>query len=351
MTPTRISEELPARARSAVTTQAELATMLRVVALADYTRPLAVATFAMLGIAECLQNPRDAASVAGELGLDPTALRRLLRALVSCGLLTEPQPGKFELLPETRFLLDEHPCSLRHAYALLPADIRAWGCLEYSLRTGQAAFEHVHGRSLWQYLSEHPEAGARFNRSMQDLSRLEAVWLLDAYDWNRFATLVDVGGGNGAMIVALLEAFPALRGVLFDLPRVIAQAVALVERAGVAQRCRLEAGDFFARVPAGRDAYVLKRIVYSYDDADAVRILRRVRAAMRQDSRALLLEPVRRRGNGFDYGKLLDMQMLILGSGRVRDRHALRELLAASGLRLRRIIPAPLVAIVEATPE
>lgn len=325
--------------------------MLRVVALADYTRPFAVGAAATLGITEFFQQARPAESVAAESGLDPDALRRLLRALVACGLFAEPEPGIFALTPTSQFLLDEHPWSLRGAYALLPADVRAWAHMPYSLRTGQGAFEHVHGQSLWQYLSEHPEERALFDRSMEAMSRLETVSLLDAYNWTQFSTLVDVGGGNGTLLVAMLTAFPALRGVLYDLPQVVARAVGLAEAAGVAERCQLEGGDFFTHVPAGHDAYILKRIVYSYDDADAIRILQRVRAGMRQDSRVLLLEPVQRKGSGFDYGKLLDLQMLILGGGMVRDRHALRDILKTAGLRLRRIIPTQMAAIVEALPE
>jgi len=326
--------------------------MYRVAALADYTAPFAVGAVATLRIAEFFrEGTRTAESVAAESGLDPNALQRLLRALVAKGLFSEPETGLFSLTASSQFLLDSHPWSLRSAYMLMPADVCAWGRMEYSLRTGRGAFEHAHGQSLWRYLSERPEESAQFDNSMEALSRLETVWLVDAYDWAQFRTLVDVGGGNGATLVAILTAFPFLQGVLFDLPQVVARAVARMETAGVEERCRIESGDFFVRVPEGHDAYVLKRIVYSYDDANATRILQRVRSGMRQDSRVLLLEPVQRKGSGFDYGKLLDVQMLILGGGRVRDRHALRGLLATAGLRLRRIIPTPMAAIVEALPE
>ena len=116
-------------------------------------------------------------------------------------MLAEAEPDRFSLTPESQFLLDAHPFSLRGAYALMPADVRAWAHMEYSLRTGLGAFEHVHGRSLWQYLSEHPAAAAWFDRSMADMSRLETVALLDAYDWAQFRTIVDVGGGMGVMLI------------------------------------------------------------------------------------------------------------------------------------------------------
>src|ERR1039458_2250171 len=326
--------------------------MYRVAALADYTAPFAVGAVATLRIAEFFrEGTRTAESVAAESGLDPNALQRLLRALVAKGLFSEPETGVFSLTASSQFLLDSHPWSLRSAYMLMPADVCAWGGMKYSLRTGRGAFEHAHGQSLWEYLSERPEESAQFDSSMEGLSRLETVWLLEAYDWTQFGTVVDVGGGNGAMLLALLTTFPSLRGVLFDLPQVVARALGRAEMASVQERCQIESGNFFTRVPAGYDAYVLKRIVYSYDDSEAIRILQRVRAGMRQDSRILLLEPVLRKGSGFDYGKLLDIQMLILGGGRVRDRHGLRHLLGTAGLRLRRVIPTPMAAIVEGLPE
>jgi hypothetical protein len=233
----------------------------------------------------------------------------------------------------------------------MAADVRAWGQIIYSLRTGKSAFEYVHGESLWEYLALRPETSAQFDSSMAVLSRLETLWLLDAYDWTQFTTVVDVGGGNGSLLLTLLREFPALRGTLLDRPQVIERVMAQKETADLEGRCQLECGDFFVSVPAGSDAYVLKRIIYSYGDADANRILNRVRSGMKPHSRLLILEPVLRRGNAFDYGKLLDMQMLILGGGRVRDRHALRDLLKSAGFRLRRVIPTPMVSIVEALPE
>ncbi|MDP9106902.1 MAG: methyltransferase domain-containing protein [Candidatus Eremiobacteraeota bacterium] len=266
---------------------------------------------------------------------------------MQCGLFAEPSPGVFALMPAAEFLRDAHPWSLRGAYTVQPADVRAWADLGYSVRTGRSAFERVHGRSLWDFLRGDPDASATFDRSMADLSRLETLWLLDAYDWAQCETVVDVGGGNGALLVALLRAVPSLRGVLFDLPQVLARATNSVEAAGVAPRCQVEGGDFFEGVPAGFDVYVLKRIVYSYDDADAVRILRRVREAMKPGGRVLVIEPVRRKRDESGYGALLDMQMLVTGGGRSRDRAALRALFASAGLHLRRIIPTPMAALVE----
>lgn len=329
----------------------ELDVALRLTALADYSRACAIGAIATLGIAELFQEPRSAAAAAAEASLDAAALRQLLRALVSCGLFEEPQREVFVLGAAARYLLDANEYSLRGAYSLMPHDMRAWAHVDYSLRTGRGAFDRVHGQSLWQYLADHPEASALFDRSMEDMSRLELLWLLDAYDWTRFNSVADIGGGAGETLIAVLTAHPKIEGLLFDTPAVTARAIYRIDAAGLAERCLVHAGDFFDSVPAGYDAYMLKRIVYSYDDVGAARILTRVRDAMPPHGRVLLVEPVKRRGDEFEYSKLLDMQMLILGGGRVRDRRHLRELLGSVGLRLRRVIPTPLAAIVEATPE
>jgi hypothetical protein len=141
-----------------------------------------------------------------------------------------------------------------------------------------------------------------------------------------------------------------MRGVLFDLPHVVGGAPSVLEAARLADRCEIVGGDFFNTMPAAGDAYLLKRIIYSWEDERATQILRLIRSAMRPDGRVLILEPVRRAGSAFDVGKLLDLQMLILGGYRVRSRKELRLLLAAAGLRLTRVIPTPMIAIVEAYP-
>lgn len=316
----------------------------------DYGRPLAVATAARLGLADACRDTRSVVALAADLGWDVTALERLLRALVTHGLFEEPQPRHFRLGALGQCLREDHPVSLRHAYALMRADVQAWAHIPHSLRTGLGAFAHAHGVSLWEHLARDAQDSAGFDRSMEAMSRLESLWLFDAYDWARFDSVVDIGGGNGSLLMSLLAELPTLRGVLYDLPQVVERARPRLAGAGLESRLEVIGGSFFEHVPGGHDAYLMKRIIYSYDDDDACRILTQVRAGMRPDSRLLLLEPVRRRGGDFDYGKLLDVQMLILGGGRVRDRQELRTLLAAAGLALRRVIPTPLAAIVEAVP-
>lgn len=326
-------------------TDRELELALRAVRLSDCSAAFAVGAMASLGIADRLAaGARSSAAVASAAGLEPRAVGRLLRALSAWGLVTETDRGMFTLAEAGRLLTATHAWTLRDAYALMPADARAWAELGYSIRTGASAFEHAHGVTLWRYLADHPTAAEQFDGSMQALSRLEAVWLIDAYDWSRFRLLADVGGGNGSFLNAILEEFHEIEGVLFDLPHVVARAV-------VPERCRVESGSFFDAVPAGCDGYVLKRIIYSYEEEQARTILRRVRAAMADDARVLLIEPVGRSGAGSEYSRLLDLQMLVVGGGRVRERHALRELLQSAGLRLRRIIPTPMSSIIEATPE
>jgi len=162
--------------------------------------------------------------------------------------------------------------------------------------------------------------------------------MLGAYDFSRFRSLVDVGGGNGQNLVAILDRHPALQGILFDLPAVAERARTLVERAGLSSRCRIEGGDFFSRVPAGADAYVLRHVIHDWQDPEAVAILRACREAMGPGSRILVIETVLPPGNAPSFGKWLDLMMLLVG-GRERGRDEYERLFAEAGLRLNRVVP------------
>jgi SAM-dependent methyltransferase len=322
----------------------------RLLALGDLTLPFAIGAAAQLEIPARLREPQTIPALAAQTGWPADAMRRLVQVLLLAGIVHETAPGTFSVAATGALLCDDHPYSMRHAYQVLRADVRAWCGLGYALRTGCGAFEKANGESLWQYLSSHAADATRFDRAMEDLSRVEASWLLKAYDWHACGSMLDVGGGNGALVLRVLETLPASRGGVYDLPHVAERARAASRASSAGNRCTVLAGDFFAHVPPGYDTYLLKRIVYSYGDDDALRLLRNVRSAMRAGGRLLLLEPVRRRGEGFEYEKLLDLQMLVVGGGRVRDRHELRALLAGANLRLGRVIPTPLVAVVEAWP-
>lgn len=326
----------------------DLGAFVRLTELADYFVPLMIRAMASLGVADHLaQGPRPIAELAGATQTHPPSLYRALRALACRGIFTELTPGTFALTPLAEFLRTDHPLSIRDAYLLTPADLAAWADLKYSLCTGASAFEHVHGQNRWAYLADHPAEGSRFDRGMQALTRPDLRAALAAYEWERIRTVVDVGGGNGAFLAGLLAAHPVLRGVLFDLSGVVAGAATVLAESGVSDRCDVVAGSLFDAVPAGADAYVLKRMLYRWDDQRALDLLCAVRAAMTGQSRLLVIEPIIGSGSEFDSGKLLDVVSLVLDGGRARREDEFAGLFGAAGLVITNVIPASLFSIVE----
>lgn len=289
--------------------------------------------------------------LAAVTGTHAPALQRALRALAGKGIFTEVEPGWFGLTPLAEPLRSDHPLSLRQAYPLLAADIQAWARFDHSIRTGQAAFEYVHGQGYWEYLAANPEDSSRFDGTQQAATRLELRTMLPAYDgWAALGSVVDVGGGNGAFLAGLLARFKAMRGVLFDLPHVVAGAPDVLVGAGVADRCEIVGGSFFETVPAGSDVYLLKRVLYHWDDEQATTLLRAVRAAMRPDSRLLLFEPLAQPGNDFNAGKLYDLILLVMAGAGARSQDQIKDLLASANLRVTRVVPTFIVPIIEAVP-
>jgi hypothetical protein len=205
-----------------------------------------------------------------------------------------------------------------------------------TLRTGRTAFDAAFGHSFFEYLARHPEIGARFDASMALMSAPENAALAAAYPFR--GTVVDVGGGRGGLLAAILEAHAGVRGILYDQPSVLRDEQALLVT-GHAGRCALVAGDFFESVPGGADLYVLKRILHDWDDADAIRILRACRAAMQPAARILVIDAVLKPGNDPDPNKMLDVGIMALTHGRERTAAEFERLLDAAGLKLARIIP------------
>ena len=313
----------------------------------------AVYVAAKLGIADLLQDggkPID--TLADATQTHAGALYRLLRALASLDILAEDDHGRFHLTPLGECLRTDAAGSLR-AFAIMLGEEqhwRAWGNALYSIRTGQSAFDYVFGMPHFQYFAEHPEAAKVFNQAMTSRSGEENAAIISAYDFANFGAVVDVGGGQGALLAAVLKTASNTRGVLFDLPHVIAAARA----AAGEQRARYEfrEGDFFKAVPAGADAYILKKVIHDWDDERALAILKRCREAIPKTGRLLLIEPVIPLGNTPSFNKLLDLLMLVWTSGgKERTDIEHRSLLRSAGFEARRVIPtnSPL-SIIEAVP-
>jgi SAM-dependent methyltransferase len=240
-----------------------------------------------------------------------------------------------------QLLRSDHPESLA-GYAQFTAHDstwRPWGQLGYSVKTGMPAFDRVFGASIFDYLSSNPEVAAVFDDAMTSISAAEARATSDAYDFKGIETLMDVAGGHGLLLATVLRRHKRMRGVLFDLPHVAAGAAATFTRAGITGRVRIESGDFFKELPSGADGIIMKHIVHDWDDDLATRILQTCHRALGPRGKVLIVDPVVPPGNAPHYGKLLDLEMLVLTPrGRERTKSEFARLLRGAGFRLSRVI-------------
>jgi len=296
----------------------------------------AIHVAATLGIADLLAGrARQSGDLAAETQTDPRALYRLLRALAAVGVLEERDGRRFALTAVGDCLRSDaaEPVGGWAAFVGRRSHWHAWGELQHSVQTGEEAFRYAHGMDAWEYRAQHPEEAAAFEGAMTDLTRRSQRSIMDAYDFARFTTVVDVGGGRGALLAILLAAHPHMRGVLFDLPHVIASLDAVSPDPGVADRCRTMAGSFFEGVPAGGGAYVLRAVLHDLDDAQAVAILRTCRAAMGDDAKLLIIERDLGPPNELPGAKFSDVNMLIGQGGQERTIDEYAELMHRAGLR------------------
>ena len=315
-----------------------------------YTISQAVHVAAKLGIVDVLCDaPKTAREIADAVGAHEPALRRLLRALTTVDILVEDGAGRFAATTEGDVLRTDHPQSLRAwALAIAPLGWRAWGDLYESVVTGMPAVDRIYGESFFAYLGRRPEEAAVFNAAMTSGSRHDVPAILAAYDFAGCTRIVDVGGGQGALLQGILERYPQATGVLFDLPPVV-EAQALKDSA-VAARCELVGGDMFHAVPAGGDAYILRHILHDWSDAEALQILRNCRRAIADQGKLVVVEFVVKPSNEPDFAKWLDLNMLVLLTGRERTNEEFRDLYAAAGFRLTRIMATGGTSIVEGIP-
>jgi len=287
--------------------------------------------------------PKDAAELAAATGMHASSLKRALRGLVAWGFFTEDAEGRFAATPVSDMFRSDRP-GLRSTTLMLRTEgYRTWGELLYVLKTGQPAFEHIHGKSRWEKLAEDPEDSARFNAAMVELTTRVAQAFVAAYDFTGMDTVVDVAGGNGALLAAVLQSNAEMDGILFDLPAGLAGAVERMDAAGLSGRVRLTEGSFFESVPSGADLYMLKSIIHDWDDAHARKILETCREAMLGEARLVLVERLVPERIGDDENVLAtvmsDLHMMVALGGRERTMAEYRELFDAAGLRLTREIP------------
>jgi hypothetical protein len=308
---------------------------------------------AKLGIAETLAGgPLAAGDIAEQVNADPEATYRLLRMLASHSIFAEREDGRFELTPMADALRGDAPMSMRRIALLMghPIHWEDWSHLTESIQTGEPSMPKHRGMSAWDYFGSNPEYAGVFFDGMGNLSDLETEPVAAALDYSRFTKIVDVGGGRGNLLAAILRNTPGAEGVLFA-PPVVEEAQALLKENGVADRCTIESGSFLESVPAGGDAYLLKHIIHDWPEPQAVEILKKVRAAIDPKGRLLLMENVLTEGNAPHSGKLVDLWLMLLVGGKERTAAEYTELLASAGFKLTEITETPAgIAIVEGEP-
>lgn len=325
--------------------------------IGGYMTAHALGLAAELKIADLIhRGVRTSAELAAATGSHEPSLRRLLRMLAAVGITTEPEPGRFGLTDVGAQLRSGSPHSL-YAFTRMfchESHFTAWQALAYSVRTGEPAWDHVFGKDIYGYLAGHPELSALFNEAMSQESRISAGQIAATYDFSGASTVVDLGGGDGTLLAAVLGANPGLRGIVFDSPSGVAQAPRVLAEAGVAGRCEVRAGDFFQAIPAEGDLYVIKSVFQDWDDERAMAILRTCRAYMPATATLLIVgtllpetaeptEPIM---------FFTDMNMLINSGGRERTERQFRDLLESAGFAVRSVargVAGP-SSIIEAAP-
>jgi hypothetical protein len=307
-----------------------------------------------LGIIDALAaEPAGSADIARKVGAHPEATYRLMRALAGNSILKQGRDGRFSLTRMGQALRSDTPGSMAPMLQFVghPKHWEHWGQLLYSVQTGKTSAEMLRGMPIFEYLETDPDLAETFNNAMTGVSGMAIQTLMPAYDFRRFGTIVDVGGGHGALLSAVLQQAPAARGVLFDLPSVVAGAGPLLDAAGVAPRCTVVGGSFFESVPAGGDAYLLKTIIHDWDEDSAVAILRNVRSVIAPGGTLALIELVLPEGTPQHPGMLVDLEMLVTAGGCERTAAQFADLLSRSGFRQVRVVPtAGPMSLVEAVP-
>lgn len=299
---------------------------------------------AKLNIADHLANgPRPVDTLAAETGSNADALYRVLRALASIGVFSEPEPRTFALSPAAELLRSEVPGSVRHmvAWNTHPLLIHVTSDLLHTVQTGQPAVEHLFGKPCFEYFASTPEVNYAFNEGMTAISADLAPAVLDAYDFSGIGTLMDVAGGHGYFLCQALQRHPQMKGILLDQPSVVEGAKCVLCDMRVDDRCQPIAGNFFEQIPGGADAYFMQHILHDWDDEPALKILANVRQALagRAGGRLILSEMVVPDDSRPHPGKMLDLLMMLLPGGRERTESQWRKLLATAGFAMTKVVP------------
>lgn len=310
--------------------------------LFGYAPARAIGIAAELHIADLLI---DGAKTADELAIKTNShvrsLYRLLKACASVGVFSEDADKRFSLSPMADFLRSDNPQSLR-AFAEMLAhgeQFQTWSGLNYSVQTGLPAFDKVHGMPAFEFYSTHPKSGQVFNDAMTSMSLGSSVAVIQAFDFTGIKNLVDIGGGHGFLLASILEKYPTMNGILFDIQAVVDEAKTLLEQHDVAERCKTVGGNFFETAPNGGDAYIMKHIIHDWNDDECETILKHCRKGITEGGKLLVIEMVVPQGNEPSLSKLLDLQMLAVLPGCERTEEEYKALFAKAGFQLVQIVP------------
>ena len=309
-------------------------------------------TAAKLNIADLLNDKTQTAEhLAEATHTHAPSLYRLLRALASVGIFSENEKGEFSNTVLSSTLREDVPGSMKAmAIAQLGDHYNAWGNLTYSVKTGATAFDFVEKMPIWKYYETHPEEGSNFMKAMTGLTGAVIVNVLPAYDFSSFKSIVDIGGGNGALMMGVLNVAPNAKGIVFDEAYVVHETEKLIAAKELNNRCSTVEGSFFEFIPKGADCYLMKHILHDWDDDKSLQILRNCCAAMNPGSRLLILESVIPPANIPHPGKFMDINMLTMTGGKERTEPEFKQLVELAGLKLNRVIPthSPMFSILEA---
>jgi hypothetical protein len=313
----------------------------------------ALSCLARLGIPDLVEHgPKSADELGAQVGADPRALYRLMRATACVGVLSEGPDGKFSETPLSAVLRSNANPSLK-GFAIMHGREwhgLGWSHLDYCVRTGKQALDKIYGMPIFQFFQQHPEEAQLFNQSMSDLSTIDSPAVADAYSFGEIQSIVDVGGGHGLLLATILSRNAHLKGTLYEVPHVVDGAKNGPLKPFM-DRCTLASGDMFSAVPTGADAYIMKHIIHDWPDDLCIKILKACRKGVNPGGKLLVVDNVIRPGNEFAPGKFLDLQMLIFPGGCERTEKQFRDLFAAAGWRLTRVIPtAAIESIVEGVP-
>jgi len=303
-----------------------------------FYRTLAMTVAAQLNLADHLASgPLHVDELAKRANAHGPSLFRLLRALETIGIFKQTSPHVFANTPLSEPLGKSFPGSAQPGFLCIApgsGQFEAWSGLLESIQTGEVAFDRIYGYTFWEFLKRNPRQSDEFNQSMAASRALGAKMMAELYDWSRFPVIADIGGGIGGQLVAILDANPKCRGILFDLPEGLQGHVPH-------ERIEVVAGNFFETVPRGADAYILRTVVHGWPDDVAVKILKSVRAAMTPAARLMVIERLLPETSEPGMSVWMDLHMLVIAGGRERTATELRELLRAGGFEVDEIVTTP----------